>query len=170
LVVIPIVSREGAARRRSDRRFHDRSDVLVRRCGESAAIRLVLWAAPARYRRGLLSWLMVELQSYELVFLRRPPDRPDFDDATTERLQREHLAFHQALRDSGDVVTNGPLRDQPDESLRGLTFYRTGSLKETRRLAEHDPWVEAGGLVIDVVTWWCPAGTMVKPGRPVKLK
>jgi uncharacterized protein YciI len=113
---------------------------------------------------------MVELQSYELVFLRRPPDRPDFDDATTERLQREHLAFHQALRDSGDVVTNGPLRDQPDESLRGLTFYRTGSLKETRRLAEQDPWVEAGGLVIDVVTWWCPAGTMVKPGRPVELE
>jgi uncharacterized protein YciI len=111
----------------------------------------------------------MELQSYELVFLRRPPDRPEFDDETTERIQREHLAFHEALRDSGHVVTNGPLRDQPDESLRGLTFYCTGSLAETERLAEQDPWVKAGGLVIDVVTWWCPPGTMVKPGRPVKL-
>ena len=111
----------------------------------------------------------MELESYELVFLRRPPDRPDFDDETTERIQREHLAFHQALRDSGQVVTNGPLLDPPDESLRGLTFYRTGSLEDTKRLAAQDPWVQAGGLVIDVVTWWCPAGTMVKPGRPVKL-
>jgi uncharacterized protein YciI len=111
----------------------------------------------------------MELQSYELVFLRRPPDRRDFDDETAERIQREHLAFHAELRDSGRVVTNGPLRDPPDESFRGLTFYRTGSLDETRRLAEQDPWVKAGGLVIDVVTWWCPAGTMVKPGRPVEL-
>jgi uncharacterized protein YciI len=111
----------------------------------------------------------VELQSYELVFLRSPPDPPDFDEATSERIQREHLAFHQALRDSGHVVTNGPLRDQPDTSLRGLTFYRTGSLREARRMAEEDPWVRAGGLVIDVVTWWCPAGTMVAPGRPVEL-
>jgi uncharacterized protein len=111
----------------------------------------------------------MRLQSFELVFLRRPPDRPEFDEDTTERIQREHLAFHQGLRESGRVVTNGPLRDQPDESLRGLTFYRTGSLEETKRLAEQDPWVKAGGLVIDVVTWWCPAGTMVKSGQPVEL-
>jgi hypothetical protein len=111
----------------------------------------------------------LELQSYELVFLRRPPDRPEFDDATSERIQGEHQAFHQALRDSGYVVTNGPLLDQPDPSLRGLTFYRTGSLLQARRMAEEDPWVKAGGLVIDVVTWWCPAGTMVAPGQPVDL-
>jgi uncharacterized protein YciI len=111
----------------------------------------------------------MKLQSYELVFLRRPPDRPEFDDETAERIQREHLAFHRALRDSGQIVTNGPLRDHPDDSLRGLTFYRTGSLEETKRLAEQDPWVKAGGLVIDVVTWWCPAGTMVKAGHPVTL-
>jgi uncharacterized protein len=111
----------------------------------------------------------MELESYEIVFLRRAPDRPDFDAETTERLQREHLAFHAGLRDSGHVVTNGPLLDQPDESLRGFAFYRTGSLEETRRLAEQDPWVKAGGLVIDVATWWCPAGTMVKPGQPVAL-
>jgi uncharacterized protein len=111
----------------------------------------------------------MELHSYELVFLRRPPDRPDFDEQTTERIQAEHLAFHQALRDSGQVVTNGPILDHPDPSLRGLTFYRTGSPEEARRLAEQDPWVKAGGLVIDVVTWWCPAGTMVRPGRPVEL-
>jgi uncharacterized protein YciI len=111
----------------------------------------------------------MELQSYELVFLRSAPDRPDLDEETSDRIQREHLAFHRALRDSGQVVTNGPLRDQPDTSLRGLAFYRTGSLEETKRLAEQDPWVKAGGLVIEVVTWWCPPGTMIAPGQAIHL-
>ena len=98
-----------------------------------------------------------------------PPARPHFDHETAERIQREHLAFHEKLRDLGHIVTNGPLRDEPDESLRGLTVYRTGSLKETTRLAQQSPWVKAGGLAINVVTWWCPAGTMVKAGGPVEL-
>jgi uncharacterized protein YciI len=109
----------------------------------------------------------VELEAFELVVLRRPPDAPSYDEETLDRIQREHLAYHESLRDSGHVVTNGPVLDQPDETVRGLTFYRTGSLEEARRLAEQDPAVLAGRLSVDVMTWWCPAGTMRKPGRPV---
>ena len=86
-----------------------------------------------------------------------------------ERIQAEHLAHHARLRGSGQVVTNGPVRDQADGSLRGLTFYRTGSLEESRRLAEADPAVRAGRLAIEIMTWYCPPGTMTKPGRPVSL-
>ena len=109
----------------------------------------------------------MNLEAYELVVLRRPADATPYDDATLERIQREHLAYHAELRAAGQVVTNGPLTDQPDESLRGLTFYRTGSLDEARRLAEADPAVKAGRLAVDVMTWYCPAGTMRQPGRPV---
>ncbi len=42
-------------------------------------------------------------------------------------------------------MTNGPVRDQPDVSLRGLTFYRTGSLEQARQLAEADPRSGPGG-------------------------
>jgi hypothetical protein len=72
-------------------------------------------------------------------------------------------------RDSGHVVTNGPVIDPPDSSLRGLTFYRTGSLEESRQLAEADPAVRAGRLAIEIMTWYCPPGTMSKPGRPVTV-
>ena len=109
----------------------------------------------------------MELEAFELVVLRRPPDAPSYDEETLDRIQREHLAYHESLRHSGHVVTNGPVLDQPDETVRGLTFYRTGSLEEARRLAEQDPAVLAGRLSVDVMTWWCPAGTMRKPGRPV---
>ena len=90
----------------------------------------------------------VDLEAFELVLLRTPPD---------------------PLRESGQVVTNGPLRNQRDVSLRGLTFYRTGSLEQARRLAEADPAVQAGRLVVEIMTWYCPPGTMSKPGRAVTL-
>jgi len=111
----------------------------------------------------------VDLEAYELVLLRRPADALPYDEATLERIQSEHLAYHRSLREAGHVVTNGPVVDQPDESLRGLTFYRTGSLEEARRLAEEDPAVRAGRLAVDVMAWYCPPGTMVRPGTPVRV-
>lgn len=106
----------------------------------------------------------MDLDAFELVLLRRPADATQYDDATLETIQREHLAYHSALREQGHVVTNGPVMDQSDQSLRGLTFYRTGSLDEARRLAEADPAVRAGRLEVDVMHWYCPAGTMVRRG------
>jgi len=73
------------------------------------------------------------------------------------------------LRATGQVVTNGPVRDQPDRALRGLTFYRTGSLERSGELAKADPAVRAGRLAVEIMTWYCPPGTMSKPGRPVTL-
>ena len=111
----------------------------------------------------------VDLEAFELVLLRRPESPPDYEEAELDRIQSEHLDHHRRLRESGQVVTNGPVRQQPDESLRGLTFYRTGSLEEARRLAEADPAVQAGRLVVEIMTWCCPPGTMSKPGRSISL-
>jgi uncharacterized protein len=108
----------------------------------------------------------MNLERYELVMLRRLADATEYDDGTLDRIQAEHLAFHANLRAEGTVVTNGPLLGQPDESLRGLTFYRVGSVEEARRIAEQDPSVRAGRLVIDVMSWLCQAGTMRLPGTP----
>ena len=108
----------------------------------------------------------MELESYELVMLRRPAEPTEYDEAELGRIQAEHLAFHDRLREEGLVVTNGPVLGPPDPSLRGLTFYRVGSLEEARRLAEQDPAVLAGRLVVDVMGWLCPAGTMTRPGQP----
>ena len=101
------------------------------------------------------------------MFLRRPANAPAYDEAKLEEIQSEHLAYHARLREAGQIVTNGPLAEHIDESLRGLTFYRTGSLEESRRLAEADPAVRAGRLIVEVMRWYCPAGTMVRPGSRV---
>ena len=111
----------------------------------------------------------MELEAYELVLLRRPDSAPDYPEAELDRIQREHLAYLASLRETGQVVTNGPVTEQPDESLRGLAFYRTGSLERSRQLAEADPAVRAGRLSAEIMTWYCQPGTMTGPGRPVTV-
>jgi uncharacterized protein YciI len=111
----------------------------------------------------------MELEAFELVILRRPDNAPAYDEETLERIQSEHVAYLDSLRAAGHIVTSGPVLDQPDAALRGLTFYATGSLVETRRLAEQDPAVVSGRLTVDVMTWLCGPGTMARPGRPVSI-
>ncbi|HET9287577.1 MAG TPA: YciI family protein [Gaiella sp.] len=110
----------------------------------------------------------MDLESFELVVLRRPADATEYDEPTLDRIQAEHLRYLDSLREAGRVVTNGPVLDHHDESVRGLTLFRVGTLEEARRLAEDDPAVRAGRLVVDVMTWLCPAGTMILPGRPLE--
>jgi len=99
----------------------------------------------------------MKLDAYTLVFLRRRPDAPTMSELELDELQQRHLAFNAGLRAAGHIVTNGPLIGQPDESLRGISVYRT-SVDETRRLAQQDPSVQAGRLAIEVCTWLMPVG------------
>jgi uncharacterized protein YciI len=107
----------------------------------------------------------VELEAFELVILRRPPEPAQYDDETLDRIQAEHLAYLDGLRRDGHTVAHGPVRDQPDESVRGLVVFRVGSLDEARRLAEADPAVRAGRMTVVAMTWLCPAGSTTRPGR-----
>jgi len=109
------------------------------------------------------------MEAFELVILRRTDNARAYDEETLERIQREHVAYLDSLRAAGQIVMSGPVLDQIDESLRGLTFFATGSLDEARRLAEQDPAVVSGRLTVDVMTWLCEPGAMVQPGRPVSV-
>jgi uncharacterized protein YciI len=111
----------------------------------------------------------VDLEAFELVLLRRPQHPREYPEQELERIQREHMDYHEQLRDAGHIVTNGPVDEQPDPSLRGLAFYRTGSLDQSRKLAQDDPAVRAGRLTVEIMTWYCPPGTMSRPGRTVSF-
>jgi uncharacterized protein len=66
-------------------------------------------------------------------------------------------------------VTNGPVRDQPDQALRGLAIFTVGSLARATELARTDPAVLAGVLEVEAMTWWCRPGTMTAPGRAITI-
>ena len=113
--------------------------------------------------------MVVPLEQYQFVLLRRPPDPPAYDEATLDKLQTEHVEFYAGLRAAGHVLTNGPFLEQPDPALRGLAVFAVESLDEALELASGDPLVHAGRIVLDVMIWWAPAGAMVRPGTPVVL-
>jgi len=114
--------------------------------------------------------MAVDLQEFQLILLRRPGRAPGYDDETLQRIQREHLAFYAAMREAGHVVTNGPVRDQPDEALRGMAIFATDSLDRARELAGTDPAVRAGRLEVEAMSWLCPPRTMVADGIPVRVE
>ena len=99
---------------------------------------------------------------YTLVLLRRPADAPDLPEHELDGLQVRHLAYRAQLRRDGMLVANGPLGEQSDPSLRGLSILSC-DLDEARRLSELDPSVQAGRLTYDVFEWWVAAGTLAFP-------
>jgi uncharacterized protein len=105
---------------------------------------------------------------YTIVLLRRPSNAPDMTDAELDALQARHLAYRAELRRQGVLVVNGPLGEQSDVSLRGLSIFAC-DLAEARRLSDGDPSVQAGRLSYDLMEWWVAAGTLAFPeaGRTV---
>ena len=99
---------------------------------------------------------------YTLVLLRRPPDAPEMPEAELDALQARHLAYRAGLRREGLLVVNGPLGEQSDPGLRGLSIFACG-VDEARRLSDGDPSVLAGRLSYDVMEWWVAAGTLAFP-------
>lgn len=103
-----------------------------------------------------------EFEVYTLVLLRRPPNAPQMTDDELDALQARHLAYRAGLRREGILVANGPLAEQSDVSMRGLSIYACG-LDEAARLSDGDPSVQAGRLAYDVMEWWVAAGTLAFP-------
>jgi uncharacterized protein YciI len=101
---------------------------------------------------------------YTMVLLRRPPDAPEMSDEALDELQARHLAYRADLKRRGVLVANGPLAEQSDTSMRGLSIYAC-SLEEAARLSDGDPSVQAGRLAYDVFEWWVAAGTLAFPNE-----
>ena len=109
-----------------------------------------------------------EFDVFTLVLLRRPPDAPQMPDEELDALQARHLEYRSELRRQGVLVVNGPLGEQSDVSMRGLSIFACG-LEEAARLSDGDPSVQAGRLAYDLMEWWVGAGSLAFPNvdRPV---
>jgi len=96
---------------------------------------------------------------HTVIFLVRPVDAPDFSEEELERLQVEHLTYLRGLKRTGAIVTNGPLDEQTDVRMRGLSIYAL-PLHEALELANADPMVRAGRLEVKGARWWTAEGTV----------
>lgn len=111
-----------------------------------------------------------EMESFQLVLLRRGPAWTPEVTPATEALQKRHLAHLETMHAAGKMVIAGPLGDQPDPTLRGVCLYRVGSVDEARALAEQDPAVQAGRLKVEAMTWWVGKGYLAFPKAPAAAR
>jgi uncharacterized protein YciI len=104
--------------------------------------------------------MSIQLESYEMVLLRRTRGYDGFADEDRERIFGEHLAYVLGLVSSGRQLAAGPVRDSPatGELICGLGLFQQGSLEAVRELMDNDPGVRQGLYCYDVMTWQTPAG------------
>jgi uncharacterized protein YciI len=96
---------------------------------------------------------------HTVIFLIRPADAPAYSDEELDRLQVEHLTYLRGLQDEGVLIANGPLDDQTDIRMRGISIYAL-PLEQALELANDDPMVHAGRFEIRGAQWLTAEGTI----------
>ena len=97
----------------------------------------------------------VLMQQYFIAFLKRGPERSQ-NKAATDSLQALHMAHLGRMYEEGYADISGPFGDDGD--IRGITIYNVPTLEMADSLANMDPAVKAGRLVIEVHPWWVAKG------------
>lgn len=95
------------------------------------------------------------MQEYYMAFLKRGPIRGQNEEEAAE-LQKLHRAHLGKMYDMGYADISGPFGDDGD--MRGVTIYNVPTLKMADSLANSDPMVIAGRLIIEIHPWWAAKG------------
>ena len=95
------------------------------------------------------------MQQYFIAFLKRGESRSQSPEEA-DSLQTLHLEHLGRMYDLGFADISGPFGD--DGSIRGITIYNVPNLKMADSLANLDPMVKAGRLVIEMHPWWAAKG------------
>ena len=91
------------------------------------------------------------MSTYFLAYLKAGPNR-DHDSLTVNRLQREHLDNITRLAEEGTLVLAGPFLD--DGEVRGIYIFDVPTIEEAQKIAESDPAVKAGRLILEIHPWY----------------
>lgn len=101
----------------------------------------------------------IVMQKYFVVFLKAGPTRSQNEEEAAE-IQKQHLAHLSGLYDAGHTSITGPFAG--DGEIRGIVVFNTPTLEQAKELAEQDPAVKAGRLVVEVHPWWAAKGSKLK--------
>ncbi len=100
-----------------------------------------------------------EMKTYYMVFLKKGPKR-DQDSITAGKIQSQHMAYLNKMYNEGKMDLAGP--SLPDGDIRGFCVYNVESFDVAKKLAESDPAVLAGRLVVEVLPWYSQKGASLR--------
>lgn len=95
------------------------------------------------------------MQQYFIAFLKSGPTRSQTKEEA-DSLQKLHLAHLSSMYEEGFSDISGPFGDDGD--IRGITIYNVPTQKIADSLANMDPMVKSGRLVIEIHPWWAAKG------------
>lgn len=95
------------------------------------------------------------MQQYFIAFLKSGPNRSQTKEEA-DSLQALHLQHLSRMYEEGYADISGPFGDDGD--IRGITIYNVPSLEKADSLANMDPMVKSGRLVIEIHPWWAAKG------------
>ena len=101
----------------------------------------------------------IVMQQYFMCFLKAGPEQGQ-DSTESARIQTAHLAHLTKMIEDGKSSVAGPFGDDGD--IRGIVIYNTATFEEADSLANADPAVKAGRLVVEVHPWWAAKGAKLK--------
>ena len=99
------------------------------------------------------------MKTYYLVFLKTGPNRSQ-DSTTAAKIQEGHMAHLNKMAQDGKMCLAGPFLD--DTEIRGICVYNVKSMDEAKQLAEEDPAVKSGRLVVEIHPWYSMKGASLK--------
>lgn len=99
------------------------------------------------------------MKQYFMVELVTGPVR-DQDSTTAAELQEGHMAHLDSLANAGKIDIVGPFGDEGE--VRGIAIYNCETKEEAEMLANADPAVQAGRLIVRVRPWWCAKGSKLR--------
>ena len=100
-----------------------------------------------------------QMKTYYLVFLKKGPNRTQ-DSLTAAKIQDGHMAHLVKMGNEGKLCMAGPFADDGD--IRGICVYNVDSEAEARQLANDDPAVKSGRLVLEIHPWYAMKGSSLK--------
>lgn len=95
------------------------------------------------------------MQKYFIAFLKKGPNRSQPEEEAN-KLQAAHMAHLGKMYELGYADISGPFEDESD--ISGITIYNVPTMEMADSLANADPMVKAGRLVIEIHPWWAGKG------------
>ena len=100
-----------------------------------------------------------KLMKYYMGFLKKGPQWSSTSTPESNEIQKQHLAHLRRMHELGKLIVAGPFGDNGD--IRGILVFRgKDNLDELKKLAEEDPAVKAGRMVVELHPWYVQDGVL----------
>jgi uncharacterized protein len=104
-----------------------------------------------------------EMRVYVFGLLRKGPHHGEGTKEEREKVQEGHMANIRKMGASGKLLVAGPFADDGD--FRGIFIFDAKSPDEVRAMAEADPAVQQGRLILELHPWYAATGLKVDPPK-----